>query len=261
MNWPKTRYCPRAHCCFLMWLQRRLRALSPGRFIEIGPGSGEITRLLLDAGWSGTAYELAGSVGAGLRQRFAAALDGGRLTVMQGDYLATAPQRAADLIISCMVMEHLDEKHERMFMRISAENLRPGGRMIGIVPASPRHWGIEDDIAGHYRRYTRATLGRLASDSGWRLLDMAGLTYPLSNMLLPISNFLVRRREAAKLALPMIERTKLSGQRRVPFKTHFQSPFAFLLNEVTLMPFDFLQRLGRRSERALVLYFEAEPNH
>ena len=37
----------------LMYLRERLRNIKPGRFIEIGPGSGEITRLLLELGWAG----------------------------------------------------------------------------------------------------------------------------------------------------------------------------------------------------------------
>jgi hypothetical protein len=37
----------------LMYLRERLEKLEPGRFIEIGPGSGEISKLLLDLGWGG----------------------------------------------------------------------------------------------------------------------------------------------------------------------------------------------------------------
>jgi SAM-dependent methyltransferase len=244
----------------LMWLRRRLRRLPAGRFIEIGPGSGEVTNLLLDAGWTGTAYDLSESVAAGLTCRFAPAIAAGRLSVVHCDYLRAASRPAADLVISCMVMEHFDDNDERRFMRVSADNLSKGGRMIGLVPASPAHWGIEDDIAGHCRRYTRSALGQLATACGWRLTDIAGLTFPLSNVLLPLSNCLVRRAETSKLALTASERTRLSGQREVPFKTHFPWAARLFLNEVTLAPFYFLQHLGSGSERALVLYFEAEPS-
>jgi 16S rRNA A1518/A1519 N6-dimethyltransferase RsmA/KsgA/DIM1 with predicted DNA glycosylase/AP lyase activity len=41
----------------LMYVQERIRLVAPGRFIEIGPGGGEITKLLLDHGWSGYSYD------------------------------------------------------------------------------------------------------------------------------------------------------------------------------------------------------------
>lgn len=41
-----------------MYLRERLRRQEPGRFIEIGPGYGDITALLLSAGWHGTLYEM-----------------------------------------------------------------------------------------------------------------------------------------------------------------------------------------------------------
>jgi hypothetical protein len=53
-----------------------------------------------------------------------------------------------------MVMEHLDVHGERAFVERAGRCLSAGGRMVAIVPASPEHWGIEDEIAGHYRRYT-----------------------------------------------------------------------------------------------------------
>ncbi len=37
----------------LMYLRERLRDINPGRFIEIGPGSGEVTSVLLELGWGG----------------------------------------------------------------------------------------------------------------------------------------------------------------------------------------------------------------
>lgn len=145
-------------------------------------------------------------------------------------------------------------------MAQSARCLKKEGLMIGLVPASPAHWGIEDDIAGHCRRYTRATLKELMQKSGWRLTHNAGLTFPISNLLLPLSNYLVRRAEKYKLTLSFQERTKLSGRRHVKFKTYFPSLAGLLINNITIKPFYWLQKLFAESERALVLYFEADPS-
>jgi 16S rRNA (adenine1518-N6/adenine1519-N6)-dimethyltransferase len=57
------------------------------RVLEIGPGLGLLTGGLLDAGAIVTAVELDTGLAAFLRDRFAAALDGARLTLIEGDAL------------------------------------------------------------------------------------------------------------------------------------------------------------------------------
>ena len=243
----------------LMYLRERLQALRPGRFIEIGPGSGEITRLLLELGWQGAAYDLNGDTIAALAQRFAEPVAAGRLRLVNDDFLAEAALEPVDLVISCMVMEHLDDAQQGLFMQRAAALLGADGVMIALVPSSPQDWGIEDDIAGHCRRYTRASIGQLLSAHDWHLRHLAGLTYPLSNLLLPLSNYLVQRSEAQKLSLSALERTKQSGRRSVRFKTHFPSVLGLLLNEVTMYPLYLLQKACADVERALVLFVEAQP--
>lgn len=243
----------------LMYLRERIRQVLPGRFIEIGPGSGEITRLLLDHGWSGCSYDLEAKTIATLRERFAKEIAEQRFMPINDDFLTIRSSEKADLVISCMVMEHLDDDAQNTFMKKSAEYLKESGIMIGLVPSSPDHWGIEDDIAGHCRRYTRVGIETLATVNGWKLLHIAGLTFPISNILLPVSNFLVNRNERSRLDLSPLDRTKLSGRRQVKFKTHFPIILGILLNEFTLFPIHLIQKLFVKSERALVLYFEAQP--
>ena len=243
----------------LMYLKERLRQLPPGTFVEIGPGQGTITALLLQHGWRGRLFELSAATAAHLRARFAPEISSGQLEVENRSFLDATGSQVADLVISCMVMEHLDDAQHRQFLETATRQLRPGGRMIGIVPGSPAHWGIEDDIAGHMRRYTRASLRDLAGSARWRLTHVAGLTFPVSNVLLPISNALVARHERAKLQLSALERTRQSGLRNVSFKTRFPSVLALVLNEAVMLPLHLLQKWLSGSDRALVLYFEALP--
>ena len=145
-------------------------------------------------------------------------------------------------------------------MRRSSEVLKCDGLMIGLVPGSPAHWGIEDDIAGHCRRYTRDKIRSLMANTDWTTGHLVGLTFPVSNFLLPISNFLVNRSEKSKLSLTTIERTKQSGRRNVKFKTHFPSLLGMILNRRVLWPLHLLQKIFKNSDRALVIYFESRPN-
>lgn len=246
----------------LMYLRARLKPLAAGRFIEIGPGSGEITRLLLDFGWSGCVYDLDQTTISRLRKRFSAAVESQQLITINADYLQSPPPSPfdnADLVVSCMVLEHLEDQQVARFMASSANYLVEDGRMIGLVPGSPKDWGIEDEIAGHLRRYTSNSIEDLTNRTGWQLVHQSGLTFPISNLLLPLSNFLVKRAEQSKLSQTALQRTKLSGRRNVLFKTHFPQFIGFFLNEITLKPFYYLQILFSHSKRSLVLYFEARP--
>lgn len=245
----------------LMFLQERLNKIRPGRFIEIGPGSGEITKLLLENGWRGTSFDLETETTDALKIRFESQIARGDFTVCNDDFIISdPPETKADLVISCMVMEHLDSDDELKYMQQAANCLAVDGIMIGLVPASPDHWGIEDDIAGHFRRYTREAIIDLMQKAKWQHKYTAGLTFPVSNFLLPVSNFLVQRAENHKLDLSKLERTKQSGKRNVKYKTHFPSLLGVLLNKVTMLPLYLVQKAFLRSKKALVLYFEASPN-
>ena len=244
----------------LMYLKERLARIPPGRFIEIGPGSGEITRLLLACGWVGSSYDLEEKTTDALTQRFSHEISVGRLTVMHSDFTASAAVgQTADLVISCMVMEHLEEEAQVAYLKMAATCLKRGGHMIGLVPSSPAHWGIEDETAGHLRRYTRTSIQQLLTRQHWKLKHISGLTFPVSNILLPISNFLVNRSERTNLQISTLERTKLSGRRDVKYKTHFPSMIGLLLNEYTMLPLHIVQKFFSKSEKTLVLYFEAQP--
>jgi len=244
----------------LMYLKERLQKLPCGVFIEIGPGSGDITELLLDLGWTGIALDLNPETVEKVRGRFKSQIDEKRLRVKNADFLTQKDLfNSADLIISCMVMEHFDDDSQNLFIDHAKECLTSDGIMVGLVPASPGHWGIEDEIAGHYRRYTAQSLSDTLDKQNWTKQHIAGLTFPVSNMMLPLSNLLVSRQEKGKLDASMLDRTKLSGNRKVLFKTYFPNVMKIFLNTIVMSPFHFLQKLFSNSSSALVLYFEASP--
>jgi SAM-dependent methyltransferase len=242
-----------------MYVRERLRGRSPGRFVEVGVGRGELSEVLLDLGWTGIGYDVSGDAVAAARELNGREIARRRYELRQEDWLNVEPAARVDLVISSMVIEHLAGEDEERYFERCRSWLGPGGLAVVLAPASPTHWGIEDDIAGHMRRYTRQGFERRLRELEWAPRHVAGLTYPLSNVLLPLSNILVRRAEAGKRALSLEERTRRSGVREVPLKTRFSPVFALLLNRFALYPFYLLQKANRGSENALVLYVECEP--
>lgn len=243
----------------LMYLKERLKRLKPGTFVEIGAGAGNISALLLSMGWKGKAYDLEPSTVEALTDRFSSEIRNGQYKAVNDDWLNSDTTAAYDLVISCMVMEHLDDDGERKFILRGRDSLREDGVMITIVPGSLKHWGIEDEIAGHFRRYTKEAVSQTLAEEGMHIVHTAGLTFPVSNILYPLSNYLVKRSEAKKLSLSMVERTKQSGIRKVSMKTTFPNALGLLLNEKILYPFHLIQKLFSTSNNAMVLYCEARP--
>jgi SAM-dependent methyltransferase len=241
-----------------LYLKERFGHRRAGRFLEVGCGSGWVSTLLLRLGWSGIGLDLhepSLTESLSANREFA---DTGRYKVQQGDFLdrQILTDEKFDLIISCKVIEHMDDASEADYFRRCRELCAAGGEIALIVPSSPRHWGIEDDTAGHCRRYTHKSLMERTQQLGWKVSHLAGLTFPISNLLLGLSNHLVRSAESHKLALPAGERTKLSGNRKVFLKTHLPLLFRLICNELTLWPFHLLQKYFRQHPACLVLYAE-----
>ena len=239
-----------------MYFKERLRHIPRGRFVEVGTGQGIVSRTLLDLGWRGVAYDLNSDSLEVAAEVNRAAVSEGRYDLVHQDWLASDSREPADLIVSCMVLEHLaDAEEDRYFERCKAI-LGSAGTGVLFVPGCPDYWGIEDEIAGHFRRYTHESLRRAVESRGLSVRHLAGLNYPISNLLFPISERLVRRAERNKAALSLHERTKLSGNRNVRFKTTFPRFLRIALNDTVMYPFHLLQKANADNPRSMVIYAE-----
>jgi SAM-dependent methyltransferase len=150
--------------CDYMTAQIPVRA--GDRVLEVGAGIGTFSERLLAAG----ARELVlvepeAGCAAELRSRFGA---DPRVSV-HAELLPDAPCLAGqdgtfDLALSQNVLEHIEDDHAAT--AAMARALRPGGRLMALVPAHPRLYGPLDRGFGHYRRYTRDRVASLASAAG-----------------------------------------------------------------------------------------------
>jgi SAM-dependent methyltransferase len=141
------------------WLFSRARTLLGGRVLDAGAGIGTFTALAAATGAQVTALEPDPAFVSHLRERFA---DNPRVSVVEASAEAIPGLAGFDSVLCLNVLEHVhaDEAALRGFH----DALRPGGRLLLLVPAHPWLYGGYDRAAGHERRYGARTLrGRLRS--------------------------------------------------------------------------------------------------
>lgn len=66
------------------------------------------------------------------------------------------PDNTFDAVVTLDVLEHLED--EEWALKEMERILKPGGVLVVMVPAYMFLWGIQDEVAHHYRRYTRSGL-------------------------------------------------------------------------------------------------------
>jgi SAM-dependent methyltransferase len=81
-----------------------------------------------------------------------------------------------DTVVCLNVLEHIQDD----IAALSNMNylLRPGGKLVLLVPQYKWLWGTYDKHAGHERRYTRDELAEKVSEAGFRVLAFKGFNFP-----------------------------------------------------------------------------------
>src|SRR5262245_24198195 len=186
---------------------RELRAVPRGRLVEIGCGAGDLANRLIDEGFDASCVETSDAARTAAGARFAAA---GRDVPLATDLAEL--DGTFDLILACEVLEHIEDDHNAL--RSWAARLSPGGRVLLTVPAHPERFGPSDVWAGHFRRYRRGDLERLARQAGLSVNRLICFGFPLGNLVEPIRNRVNARRLRQEGSLPAAERTARSGIER-----------------------------------------------
>ena len=242
-----------------LYIKKRIRELKLKHvvFLEIGGGDGALSNLLLTHGFTGMSFDLNKDSCLINESNNSSFITQKKFQVINENLLEyDFKNQHFDLIISCMVIEHLDTETVGKYFKKCKSLLNHDGIIITLVPASMDYWGIEDEIAGHFKRYSFKDFENIAKKFSLKIKDIAGLTFPLSNILFPISNYLVRRQESKKLSMTMQEQTILSGNRNVKMKTNFPNIFGLILNNLTMYPLHLLQMAFSKSDNAMIIYCE-----
>ncbi|HET8542007.1 MAG TPA: glycosyltransferase [Anaeromyxobacter sp.] len=152
---------------FNAWMADTIRPFCGRRVLEIGSGTGNLTRRLVprDAYVASDVNPLYLHTLRHLTHD-RPYLDVTLTDVTRGDSFPRVPG-GFDTVVCLNVIEHVDDD------RGALENIRrvlaPGGRAIVLVPQGPALMGTLDEVLGHRRRYTEAGLRQLALDAGFEV--------------------------------------------------------------------------------------------
>lgn len=158
---------------FNHWLYKSFSSYCKGNIIEIGSGTGNISRLLLRQGNAITLSDINPLYCQKLSATFEheATLQGVyQFDLSDSDFEKKYPQllNQFDTIVGLNVVEHI--KDEQMVIRNATKLLRYKGRIIILVPAHQGLYNSFDQSLGHYRRYTRKKLVHLLESEGLELI-------------------------------------------------------------------------------------------
>jgi len=243
----------------LLYFDERIKVLMRkgyNSFIEVGSGQGIVSNHLLHLGFKGIGFDLNKEACEINREENKSFIHGNRYNVINKDFLTYDINEKFDIIFSRMVIEHLEDEDLYYYFRKCIKILNPGGIIISIVPAGIKYWGIEDEIAGHKKRYEYEDIEKLSNRHKLIIEHLAGLNFPISNILLGISNRIVQKAESYKDSLSQKQRSIESGFRRVKYKTNFPVLFSLILNPFVIYPFHIIQKYFTRHASCMVIYSE-----
>ncbi|MCO6441673.1 MAG: class I SAM-dependent methyltransferase [Nitrococcus mobilis] len=159
---------------------------APGRFVEMGAGTGHMASLFLARGFRGACHDLGADSRAMIRRRFAAAGEAIRVV----DTVSELNDAEFDYLLAFEVLEHLED--HLGILRQWVQKLRPGGRVLVSVPAHAGKFGRSDQLVGHMRRYERAQLHRLLEAAGIGAIRIVNYGFPITELTRRLSNWMVR---------------------------------------------------------------------
>lgn len=171
------------------YIRRQTIEFIRGDVLEVGAGIGTTTLVLHDAETtSWTCLEpdpvLAGRIEPAVRQLINKGGESPKVTL--GTLSSLDPHQLFDTLIYIDVLEHIED--DRGELEVAAARLRPGGRIVVLVPAHQSLYTPFDRAIGHYRRYDRKSLQVHAptrcSLRTLRYLDCVGVMASLGNRLL-----------------------------------------------------------------------------
>lgn len=148
---------------FNKWMYKTIEPHCGGEILEIGSGTGNISRFFLEDSHSISLSDIRDNYCDILRKKFPA-LDAKKVLKMNltdeaFDSKFKEQLGKFDTVFALNVVEHI--KQDELALANIYKLLKPGGRVIILVPAFQTLYNNFDEALEHYRRYTKQTLETL----------------------------------------------------------------------------------------------------
>lgn len=153
------------------WIMEAFEPFLKGTVLEVGAGTGNISRLYVDSVEKAVLLEPAVNLTRILRNRFAVhehvEIIAGYLEAAMHEHAASLPLYHFDAALLVNVLEHVEDDVD-MLRRLHSL-LKPGGRLLLFVPAGARLYGSLDRLCRHVLRYSRDQLAETVKRAGFTI--------------------------------------------------------------------------------------------
>jgi SAM-dependent methyltransferase len=198
------------------WIYEHISHALGRRVLEVGSGTGNITRFLCAGGREVTATDVVPSYRNELERLFGASPN---VRVEKFDLTARAPAAFIadpfDSVVCLNVLEHIeDDLFALAQMRAS---LAPAGKLALLVPAHRFLYGAFDRAVGHFRRYEKRELAGKLKEAGFAVREMkffslvAALPWLINGRLLKRDHIPAGQANLANLLVPLLKLERLIG--------------------------------------------------
>lgn len=205
------------------------RAIPGNAFLEIGTGNIKLAQELLRYFKKGTIVDFSKYV-----QTFYERLpqiQRDKLTLKIGDVQALDLGGGFDCVVSCEVMEHIED--DSAFLQRIHSLLKEEGQLMLSVPSRMKYWSVHDEIVGHLRRYEKQELLALLQATGFKQVEVLSYGFPFINLLRIPRILLARKQHRYKKDWEQRQQTEVSGAKHASRSFDW---LGLLVNPVTWLP-------------------------
>lgn len=195
---------------FNRWLFGQFSGYLGDEVLEVGCGIGNLTRMVLDKKRL-VCVDISPTYVERIRRAYGhlANLSAYRADLASGDDLrAAAVDGPFDSAFCINVLEHIED--DVAAVKNLAAVLKPGGRLVVLVPHNPAIYSKLDELLGHYRRYTRESLAAAMEAGGlkvvklWGFNRVGGMGWRVSGKWLRNENLKPNQLRLFELGMPVI---------------------------------------------------------
>jgi len=206
-----------------------LEEIGKGTFLEIGIGSGDLVLEMAKRNYTGMGADLSDK-SVQMTQEKLKNVDS-KIKIEKKDLFNITG--SFDIIIILEVIEHIED--DKKALKKIYELLNKSGHLIISVPAHKRKWDINDEWAGHFRRYEKDELRLKLEKSGFEVIKLYNYGFPIANIANPIRNYLIKKEN-------LLEKNKKINTEKSGIDRGSQKKLSFMINKFTMFPFLFLQK-------------------